>query len=271
MSELPPYTGKPSEPVTKAAAAKKAPAAKTPAAKTPAAKAPAAKAPAAKAPAAKAPSVLQPPAAADLVEAAPAPVAPVAPVVPGPSPGYTVVWHSRAVLIGVAGAALLAAILTAVGSANFPGAAPIEQLYAFGLIVDLIAVIVAVGALIIVEFVRRASPYRSAAPVSTRPSVFAIVAIVMAAIAFVGFATAGGGEQLAYLVQGIRGRYMYWTGALFVAGIPWALAAIFGAWGFRPRGHLVTNILAAVSVVVWLLLAALTTTAALIYGAGLSD
>lgn len=252
MSELPPYTGKTSEPVTKPAAAKTR--------------------------SAKAAAALQPPAAADLVEAAQAPTpapadspAPVAPVVPGPPPAYAVVWHSRAVLIGVAGAALLAAILTGVGSANFPGAAPVEQLYAFGLIVDLIAVIGGVGALIIVEFVRRANPLRVAAPVNARPSVFAIVAIVMAAIAFVGFATAGGGEQLTYLIQGIRGRYMYWTGALFVAGIPWALAAIFGAWGFRPRGHLVTNILAAVSLVAWLLLAALTTTAALIYGAGLSD
>lgn len=267
MTEPPPYTGK------------QTPAAQKPAAKNPPKNPPtkpAAKNPPNKPAAATTPP---PPAASDLVDttapdspAAAAAAAPaVAPVVPGPPPGYTVVWHSRAVLIGVAGAALLAAILTAVGSANFPSAAPVEQLYAFGLIVDLIAVIVAVGALIIVEFVRRANPHRVAAPVSARPSVFAIISIVMAAIAFLGFATAGGGEQLAYLVQGIRGRYMYWTGALFVAGIPWALAAIFGAWGFRPRGHLVTNILAAVSVVVWLLLAALTTTAALIYGAGLSD
>jgi hypothetical protein len=195
----------------------------------------------------------------------------VAPVVPGPPPVYSVVWHSRAVLIGVAGAALLAAVLTAVGSANFPSAAPVEQLYAFGLIVDLIAVVAAVGALLIVEYVRRGTPGRLAAPVNTRPSVFAIIAVALAAIALVAFATTGAGEQLGYLVQGIRGRYMYWTGGLFLVGIPWALAAIFGAWGFRPRANPATNILAAIALVIWLLIAALTTTAALIYGAGLSD
>lgn len=261
MSELPPYTGK----------TEKAPAAKKPAAKKPAAAQPAEKAPGKP----KAAPALQPPAAADLVEAAPvaqAPAAPaVAPVVSGPPPIYSVTWHSRVLLIGVAAAALLAGILTAVGAANFPGAAPVEQLYAFGLIVDLIAVTVVLGALLIVEFVRRGNPARATLPVNTRPSVFAIIAIVLSAIALLAFLTTGAGEQIGYLIQGIRGRYMYWTGGLFVAGIPWALGAIFGAWGFRPRANTATNVLAAIAIVSWVLLAALTTTAALIYGAGLSD
>jgi hypothetical protein len=273
MSELPPYTGSTSEPAKKPAAKKPAAAAKAPAAKAPAAKAAAAKAPAARKPAAKTPAPA--PVAAPVAPAvvAPATTAPAgyAPVVPGPPAPYAVVWHSRALLISVAGAALLAAILTGVGSANFPSAAPVEQLYAFGLIVDLLAVVATVGAFIIIEFVRRGNAARATAPVNRRPSVFAIIAVVMSGIALVVFVAGGGGEQFVYLVQGIRGRYMYWTGALFVAGIPWALGAIFGAWGFRPRANLLTNVLAAIALVAWLLIAALTVAAALIYGADLSD
>ena len=274
MSELPPYTGKTSKAETPKAAAPKAPAAKKPAAKAPAAKAPAAKAPAAKKPAPK----LQPPVAAELVEATPTPVATaaapapaVAPVVPGPPPVYAVAWHSRALLIGVAGAALVMLILTIVGSANFPSNAPVEQIQAFGMIVDLIAVVVVVGALLIVEFVRRGNAARATRPVNVRPSVFAIIALVLSAIALATFLTTGAGEQIGYLIQGIRGRYMYWTGGLFVVGIPWALGGIFGAWGFRPRANTATNILAAIAIGIWLLLAALSTTAAIIYGLDLSD
>jgi hypothetical protein len=61
------------------------------------------------------------------------------------------------------------------------------------------------------------------------------------------------------------------TGGLFLAGIPWALGMVFGAWGFRPGGDRVTGILALVAVVVGVLLAVPTTAAALVYGAGLSD
>jgi hypothetical protein len=272
MSELPPYTGKTSKAETPKAAAPKAATPKAAAAKKPAAKAPAKPKPAPK---------LQPPVAADLIEATPSPaavpaavaVAPVAvaPVVPGPPPVYAVAWHSRALLIGVAGAALLMLILTIVGSANFPSNAPVEQIQAFGMIVDLIAVIAVVGALLIVEFVRRGNAARATLPVNVRPSMFAIIALVLSAIALVAFLTTGAGEQIGYLIQGIRGRYMYWTGGLFVVGIPWALGGIFGAWGFRPRANTATNILAAIAIAIWLLLAALSTTAAIIYGLDLSD
>jgi len=195
----------------------------------------------------------------------------VAPVVAGAVAPPTVVWHSRAVLIGTAALALVAGILTIIGSAHFPGAAPIEQLYCFGLLVDLAAVLVVLGALITVEFARRGVPGRLAVPVNTRISIFAIVAIGLSAIAASAWAGGGGLEQVGYLVSGIRPRYMYATGALFIAGIPWALGAIFGAWGFRPGGNRVTNVVALVAVGVWAILAVLTTIAALVYGAGLSD
>lgn len=182
-----------------------------------------------------------------------------------------VTWHSRVLLIAVVVLAVVAAILNAVGGQGFPGAAPIEQLYCFGLIVDLVAVSIVVAALGVVEFVRRRNADRRGQPLNTRFSVFAIFAIALAFLALIAWAIGGGLEQFDFLLQGVRGRYMYHTGGLFAAGIPWALAAIFGAWGFRPRGNLVTNVLAGVAIGIWLLLAVLMTIAALVYGAGLSD
>ena len=247
---LPPYTGTPAEP----------------AAKKPAAKKPAAKKPAAKKPAAAEVPVVEAPVAAEPVGAAPVGYAPVVPgAATGAPAAWSVVWHSRAVLISVAGLAALCAVLTFIGGLGFPGG-PIEGIYWIGLIVDLISVAIVVGALTAVEYTRRRTPGRLGVPINARLSVFAILALVMSAIAVAAWATGGGLEQLV-----LRDRYMYATGGLFFAGIPWALGAIFGAWGFRPGGNRVTNILAIIAIILWAMLAAFTTFAALIYGAGLSD
>jgi hypothetical protein len=262
MSETPPpYTGKsaksPAKPATKAPAK---PAAKT--AAKPAAQA-AAK-PAVKA-AATAP-------AASAAAPAPAPVsAPYAPPPPPPPVYYVTIWHSRALLIGVGALGLLTAILTAVGASGFPGAAPVEQIYAFGIIVDMIAVAIALTVMIVVELRRRADPNRLGLPVNPRPSVFAIIAVVLAFLTVLAWVVGGGPTQLIDLAQGLRARYMYHTGGLVAAGIPWALSLIFGAWGFRPRAHVVTNVLAVVAIVISGLLAVAAVVAALVYGAGLSD
>lgn len=201
---------------------------------------------------------------------APEPVA-MAPVVPGAVAAPTVVWRSRAALIATGGLAILAGILTVIGGLNFPGGAPVEQLYCFGLIVDLAAVAIAVGAVTAVEFTRRAIPGRADVPVNTRLSVFAIVAVVLSGVAVFAWTGSGAIEQLGYLVGGIRPRYMYATGGLFVGGIPWALGAIFGVLGFRPGGNRITNVLAIVALAIWAVLAIITTVHAVIYGLDLSD
>ena len=214
-------------------------------------------------PAAKAPASVTPP-------AAPAP-APYAPPPPPPPVYYVTIWHSRAVLIAVGALGLLTAILTAVGASGFPGAAPVEQIYAFGIIVDMVAVAIALTVMIVVEFRRRADPNRLGLPVNPRPSVFAIIAVVMAFLTVLAWVVGGGPTQLIDLAQGLRARYMYHTGGLFAAGIPWALSLIFGAWGFRPKGNIVTNALAIAAIAIGGLLAVVAIVAALVYGAGLSD
>jgi hypothetical protein len=189
-----------------------------------------------------------------------------------PAPVYYVtIWHSYAVLIGVGALALLTVIGTAVGASGFPGAAPIEQLYAFGVIVDMVAVVIAIAILIVVEYRRHADPNRLGLPVNQRPSVFAIIALVMAVLTVLAWVVGAGPAQVIDLLQGLRARYMYHTGGLFVAGIPWALSLIFGAWGFRPRANPLTNALAITAVAIGGLLAVEAVVASLVYGAGLSD
>ncbi len=197
----------------------------------------------------------------------PAPPMPVT----APVASYVTIWHSRAVLIGVGAFAALAGIGTAIGAFGFPNNAPVESIYAFGVVVDMIAVVIALIILTITEYRRRADPVRLGLPVNPRPSVFAIIAIAMAALTLLAWVVGDGPTQLIDLAQGRRARFMYHTGGLFAAGIPWALSLIFGAWGFRPKGHTVTNVLAIVAIAIGGVLAVVAVVAALVYGAGLSD
>jgi hypothetical protein len=182
-----------------------------------------------------------------------------------------VIWHNRAVLIAVGALGLLTAILTWVGLSGFPVNAPVEQLYAYGVIIDMVAVAITLAVATVVEFRRRADPTRSQLPVNARLSVFAIIAIGMAVLTAVAWIVSGGPQQVADLAQGLRARYMYHTGGLFIAGIPWVLSLVFGALGFRPGGHRVSNALALAAIAISGLLAVVALVAALVYGAGLSD
>lgn len=201
----------------------------------------------------------------------PAPTGPPQPAFPVVYAPRTVTWHSRILLIAVAVLAIVAAVLTTVGGQGFPYNAPIEQLYCFGLTVDLVGTVIALGALTVVEFMRRADPARRALAVSTRPSVFAIIALALSVFALIAWTIGGGLFELIDLLSGMRTRYMNHTFGLFIAGIPWALGMVFGVWGFRPGGHRTTNVLALVAIAIGLLLAAASVAAALVYGAGLSD
>lgn len=195
-------------------------------------------------------------------------VAPVAPVPNGP-PVQT--RHSIPVLIGVGAVALLAAIATGVGGASFPFNAPVEQIYAIGVIVDLVAVAIAMTIFTIVEFRRRADPVRQSLAPDTHASVLAIVALILAGVTVLAWVIDGGAGQLIDLAQGLRGRYMFHTGGLFIAGIPWVLSLVFGAWGFRPQGNRNTDIFALIAIAVGAVLAVIAAAASLIYGSGLSD
>jgi hypothetical protein len=203
----------------------------------------------------------------DAVPAAPAPAAPPA----APATPRLAVRHSRILMLTVAIGAAVAAIVTYIGSTGFPSAAPVEGLYAFGLIVDLVSIAIIVGVLTLIDHVQRGTSRAPGLPLDTRLSVFAIVAVVLSAIAVACWAIGGGAEQLLNLLTGTRGRYMYHTGGLVLAGIPWVLGLVFGTLGFRPGGNRLTNILALVAVGLGGVLAIVTTIASVVYGLGLSD
>lgn len=188
-----------------------------------------------------------------------------------PSGPVTVVWHSRALLIGVIAFAGISALAIAIAAQGFPSNAPVEQIYAFGLIVDLIAVAIAVGSLLAVEVGRRRVPARWAAPVDRRFSVFAAVGAACALIAILAWAVFGGGEQLVFLLTAQNTRYMYHTGSLFLVGAAWVLGFVFGAWGVRSKGHPVSNALGIGALAVAVFLTAIAITATVVYGLGLSD
>ena len=170
--------------------------------------------------------------------------------------------RSPALLLGVAIAAVVALIVNSIGVAGFPTNAPVEVIYALGIGVDLIAVAVVCGIGFMMS--RRGYPLRSQTPT-------AIVAVILTAAAFVAWVWFGGIGSIVELIPPDRGRYMFASGGLFYAGVPWALAAIFGAHAFRRGGTVSNNVLAIVALSVTGLMVAYAVASSVIYGMGLTD
>jgi len=170
--------------------------------------------------------------------------------------------RSPGLLLGVAIAAVVGLIANGIGLAGFPGNAPVEMLYALGIGVDLIAIAVTCG--IGAYLARRGYPLRS-------KSAFAIVSVVLAGVALLAWIWFGGIGSILELIPPDRGRYMYASGGLFIAGAPWVLAVIFGAHAYRRRGTTSNNVLALVGFAVPALLAVYAIVSSVIYGMGLTD
>jgi hypothetical protein len=201
----------------------------------------------------------------------PATKTPDAKATPAPVVQNVAVWHNRGLLVGVGAFAALVGIATAIGGVNFPNNAPVESAFAFGIVVDMIAVVVTIVIMIVVETRRRADPVIRALPLYTRASRFAVVALGLAVLTVVAWILGDGPRQLIDLAQGLRARYQFHTAGLFLAGIPWVLSFVFGAWGYRPKANAMTNALGIVAVVISGLLGVVAAIAALVYGADLSD
>jgi hypothetical protein len=166
------------------------------------------------------------------------------------------------VLLVVVGAlAMLALVVNTVGLVGFPANAPVEQIYALGINVDLlaIAVVSAIGAVLS----RRGYPLKAA----TR---FATVALVLAAVAVVVWIVAGGIGAIVGLALG-SGRYMYAAGGLFYGGALWVLATIFGSHAVRRGGRRDNNVVAFVALAVAGCLVLFAVVSSVIYGLGLTD
>lgn len=162
---------------------------------------------------------------------------------------------------------LVAAVVNFIAGQNFPSNAPVEQLYAFGITVDLLAGGIALGARLL--FIARIP--RATAPV-VGPGGLAIASAVLGVAVVVGWLLAGGGDFLGKLAGsgfGLR-YYLDVTGAFFF-GIPWILGIFFGVAGYRTGKGPVNAVLSFVGLGLGLLILLASLYSAVVYGLGLSN
>jgi hypothetical protein len=186
---------------------------------------------------------------------------PVVPIVVG-TPSQTPT-RSFALLVGTAVAAFALLVTSAIGQAGYPAAAPVEQLYAFGIAVDLLAITVvsAIGAV----FARRRYPLRPTTPLT-------FVAVVLAAVALVAFLAGGGIAAIVQLAApGLRGRYMFASQGLFYTGAVWVLAVVFASHGYRRFGDRRSNTLAVAALAAVAVPVLFVVASSVLYGLGLTD
>jgi hypothetical protein len=162
--------------------------------------------------------------------------------------------------IALGAAALGAAIVNQVFGGMFPGNAPVEQIYNFGVTVDLVAVA-------IVALVRVLVLFRRERAVSPRNlSVFGIIAGVLAIVVLVGWLAFGGAEYWA----GGMSRYMSGSSGAFYLGIPWVLTLVFGEIAVRRSDSAINRTLSIGALAIGGIVGITSVAAAVIYGLGLS-
>jgi hypothetical protein len=198
----------------------------------------------------------------------PPPGEPLKPIVlpPGATTGGSLpttgaATRSQGLLWSVAVTAVLLMLANVAGLFQFPTNAPVEQIYALGISVDLVAIAVVsvIGALLS----RRGYPLRPR-------SVIVIVALIFAGIVTVFFGVAGGVWSIIQLAQG-SGRYMDATGGLFFFGALWVLAVTFASHGFRRGGEPRNNLFAIIALAVVGALVVFAVFSSVIYGMGLTN
>jgi len=184
-----------------------------------------------------------------------------------PLPAHRRPTEASLLLTAVVAAALLAAaIVNVVAATGFPGNAPVEQVYSFGLTVDLAFA----GIFLLVRVIRhRARPRAAVRP--EHAGVLSIVAVILAVVSLLGWSLLGGLSWLFGSIAGDRLRYMEGTGGLFFVGAAWCLAFIFGTIGYRKGGGRANVVLTVVSLGVAFLVLVPAVTAGVVYGLGLSD
>ncbi|HWH97922.1 MAG TPA: hypothetical protein VNS80_06105 [Pseudolysinimonas sp.] len=170
--------------------------------------------------------------------------------------------RSPVLLLGVAVAAAAGFIVNVAGLVGFPYNAPVEQIYALGISIDLITIVIVsgLGAL----FSRRGYPLRP-------QTVLTVLALAFAVGAALLWMVAGGIASLIQLFTPEGGRYMYASAGLFFGGAIWVLAVIFGSHGYRRGGAPRNNAMAIAALVIAGALAAYAIASSLIYGLGFTN
>lgn len=186
---------------------------------------------------------------------------PVTPIVVG-TPSQTPT-RSTTLLAGTGVVAFALLVASAIGQAGYPAAAPVEQLYAFGIAIDLLAITIVsvVGAM----FARRGYQLRASTPVT-------LVALVLAGVALVAFLAGGGIAAIVQLASpDLRGRYLFASQGLFFTGVVWVLATVFASHGYRRFGTRRNNTFAVTALVVVAVPVLFAVVSSVLYGLGLTD
>ena len=166
---------------------------------------------------------------------------------------------------GLAGLLAIAAVVNQFWGFRFPGNAPVEQIFVFGITLDLVAMAVVLGIFAILAASRRSVPVK---PQSVSP--MAIAAVILSGVTTVFWLLGCLIPVLMSVAAGETFQYMTAVGAIFFLGVPWVLGTIFGALSLRSGGRL-TPILATVSIALGVILAIGAVTFSVIYGLGLSN
>lgn len=169
--------------------------------------------------------------------------------------------RSPVLLWSVAIAATVGLLVNLTGMFQFPNNAPIEVIYALGISIDLMAVIVAsvVGAVL----ARRGYPLREKTAITS-------VALVLAGVATLIWVVAGGIWSIVGLAQG-NARYMNAAGGLFLGGFLWVLALVFASHGYRRGGSSRNNLFAIIALAVVGALVLFAIVSSVMYGLGLTN
>jgi hypothetical protein len=161
---------------------------------------------------------------------------------------------------------LVSAVINAVSGTGFPSNAPVEQIWNFGITVDLVAG----GLALIIRFlVIRKRPRLDAAPRSG-VSPLALAAVIIAVAVLAGWLLLGGLGFLGSLVSGFGLRYYLDTNGTFFLGIPWMLGLFFGAAALRKGRGIPTTVAAVAAIAISLLILVPTLFSAVAYGLGLT-
>lgn len=191
-----------------------------------------------------------------------APAATPAPVAPLTTDAVSV-WLAAS----IAALLLVSAVVNAVSGVNFPSNAPIEQIWDFGITVDLVAGVITLGVRFLVIFRRP----RAAAPGRSVPGGFAIAGTILGALTVVGWLILGGGDFLGKLLgSGDYLRYYLDVNGTFFMGIPWILGIVFGVVAYRQGRGTANTVLSLVAIALGVLVLIPTLYSAVVYGLGMS-
>jgi hypothetical protein len=197
------------------------------------------------------------------------PYAPATPEYAKPAPVTPTGTDQRSVVLTatLAAALLLAAVVNIVGGTGFPSNAPVEQIWNFGITVDLFAGAVA----LFVRFlaIRKRPQFDARAVAGVSP--LALTAVIISGAVLLGWLVLGGIGFIGSLVTGGADlRYYMDTNGAFFLGIPWMLGLFFGVSSLRQGKGTPTTASAWVAIGISLFIVAASLFSAVIYGLGLS-